>query len=921
MTRHTLKSKLLRIILTTMLAVGGAAFSVMGWTSYAMERDRLAEIERQIRETISSEADMLAATHALALKGLVADNAFSDVGELVTGAVRNDADVVYGLFIGSDGKPWALVAPGHPNAELEDGISDADLAPLQIDAHTFSGLRPSKRVVHAYGEDVQEHSAPVLSEEGDSLGTIVYGFSDQRTRRAVAAVAERSRQAFTRAFIASCAAALISLIIGIAWVLSSATRITRPVGALTTAAHQISQGKRGVRVSISSGDEIEVLAAAFNRMLEANEESMRKLELTTEQALAADRMKSEFLANTSHEIRTPMNGVLGMIQLIQAMPLDGKLRRYVDTIEASANALLTIINDILDFSKMEAGKLAIHEVPFDASTIVQEVAELLAGRAHDKKIELICRTSPELPAVVLGDQDRFRQVLNNLVGNSVKFTERGEVFIDLQVASKDEKNVVVEVAVHDTGIGIDSKDLPKLYEAFSQVDGTRVRRYGGTGLGLAICKRLVQMMGGEIRVESQPGKGSVFTFTARFGIEKRQDSGRPLPAAGPARRILVLEQSKRWRDVIGEQLAAWNMQVETYERGAAALQRLRSEAEQGRPFDAALLGTNIDGFTIAELIHAIRAEGVLKTVPLVVLSVPSARGLPEIQGDAIFEVNKPIRFYELYRLLSGRERSDGSYRPAPPESGPTALVSRRPILVVDDNDINRFVAVEELVQRGYRTDEAANGLEAYEKFKAAEYLCVLMDCQMPVMDGCDGARAIRRFEAEKGRSRTPIIALTAHALVGERERVIDAGMDDFLSKPFRSSSLDRILKLHIPGESAAALPTDLEPEVKRSEKLIRLFLERLPGQLDDLQKAIESDARDQARALAHKIKGSCLALAATRMSKTAETIQRHSAAGELVVAAARLAELRGEFETVAALLQKELSGRNIMVSENPVPRT
>jgi signal transduction histidine kinase/CheY-like chemotaxis protein len=915
MAGQTLKSKLLRIIVTTMLAVGSVSLSVVGWTSYEMERDRLAEIERQIRASISSEAARLAASHALALKGLVTDNAFGDVRQLVTDAVRLDSDVVYGLFVGNNGKVWVYTSPRHPNVDVgRQGAVPSEIPELELAGRSQNGASFAHRIIHAFGEELEEYSAPVVGDDGERLGTVVYGFSNQRTRQAVAAAEEGSRRALARALTASGAIAVLSLLVGIMWVLASAARITRPVTELTDAAHQISAGKRGIRVAISSGDEIETLAAAFNQMLEANEDAMRKLEITTEQALAADRMKSEFLANTSHEIRTPMNGVLGMVQLIQAMPLDGKLRRYVETIGASANALLTTINDILDFSKIEAGKLSIVKVPFDPANVALEVAELLASRARDKRTELVYRARPELPAIVLGDPDRFRQILNNLVGNAVKFTDGGEVYIDVGVASHDEQSIVLQVVIRDTGIGIEPKHLPKLYQAFSQADGTRIRRYGGTGLGLVICKRLVNMMGGEIHVESQVGRGSTFTFTARFGIAEpgqslRNERNR---AAILCQRVLLLEPQQRWCEIIDEHLVAWELEVVKSPSSSDALESLKRAVVQGAPFHAAILSADTEDMPIATLVRSIRADPLLEALQLIVVATPSPGVLAELEGEVFNEVHKPIRFSDLYNCLVGKMSSSTRHAAARKSNRPPPATGRR-ILVVDDNDINRFVAVEELAQRGYATDEATNGQEAVEKFEAGDYLCILMDCQMPVMDGCDAASAIRRFEGEQGRTRTPIIALTAHALIGERERVLAAGMDDFLSKPFRSSSLERILQHHTrpQPESAPATPAllDLDPSASRSEKLIGLFLDRLPAQLDLLRAALESQSTAEVRALAHKIKGSCLALAAERMSKTAERIQHHAEQNELPVAMARFSDLEREFASVTQLLRQELSQR------------
>jgi signal transduction histidine kinase/DNA-binding response OmpR family regulator len=735
--------------------------------------------------------------------------------------------------------------------------------------------------------------------------------------------ASYAREELARALMIAGGAGIACLVIGIIWVLSAADRITRPIVQLTAAAQQISAGQRGIRVSISSGDEVETLAAAFNQMLEANEDAIRRLEVATEQARAADRAKSEFLANTSHEIRTPMNGVLGMVQLIQAMPLNGKLRHYVDIIEVSANALLTTINDILDFSKMEAGKLVLQSVPFDAAAVAHDVAELLASRAHAKGVDLVCRVSPEMPACVVGDPDRLRQVLNNLVGNAVKFTERGEVFIDMDVAAREAQTIVLRVAVHDTGVGIETRDLPKLYEAFSQLDGTRERRHGGTGLGLAICKRLVTMMGGEIAVQSRVAEGSVFTITARVGIADRDQRREwQLGADGAPRRILLVEPSRRWRDVIAGHLRAWGMPFEQAQRGGDVPEILKTAVAAGRPFHAALMSADLTDITIGDLVHELRADPALDGCARVVLSWPAPRGLPELASDDATELHKPIRFSELYARLVGHVGpSGGSHRaasmhslPSDADQAPSTPPPR--VLVVDDNEINRFVAVEELRHVGYDADEASDGQEALRKFESNSYACILMDCQMPVMDGCEAARAMRRSEAHEGRARTPIIAVTAHAFVGERERVLAAGMDDFLSKPFRSDSLGRVLALHVDAEQRNQLASErtlkaareagahLDPGIKRSEKLIRLFLERVPSDLRQLRGALDGSATE-IRAIAHKLKGSCLAVAAVRMTEMAASIERRAEIGELSALATSMDELEREYAVVAHLLRND----------------
>jgi signal transduction histidine kinase/CheY-like chemotaxis protein len=988
--RKTLQSKFLVVIVSAVLGAGLTTFAAFGWTSSATERQRLVDIERQIRETISSKAEALAMSHAFALRGLVEDNAIGDVRQLVGHAVSRDEDVIYGLFVSSEGQLWAYASPEHAN--VEDDAPPAPqvfqtlaLAPTELSSH---GTR--RRSLHAFGQDLEEFRINVTAEDGTSLGNLLYGFGNERTRKAVALAGQRSSQALAQAFWIAGAAGVISLLLAIFWALRSAARLTAPVAELTANANAIASGQRGVRADIQSGDEVEVLAAAFNQMQVANEDALTKLEATTERALAADRLKSEFLANMSHEIRTPMNGVLGMSKLILSMPLDGKLRRYVATIDASASALLTIINDVLDFSKMEAGKYTLVPCKFELAPVLQDVLELLASRAQDKGIELVSRVEPAVPAILIGDPDRFRQVLNNLVGNAVKFTEHGEVFVEVTLVERSDTGLIVRVSVTDTGIGIDDADLPKLYEAFSQLDGSLARRHGGTGLGLAISKRLVELMGGEMQVQSEPGNGSTFSFTARVGVESETREG-PSSRIPEGLRVLLVEPHRRAGEVLIESLRAVGVDAHRCETGARALSMLRSPkveerpsaecpivpgstcpspAQRGRgepgtnwghevqtpPFSVVLCNRDVGDRSADDLATAIRGLPGIEQPRLVLLNTRSQAQEPSAAFSA--ELAKPVRFSELCDCLSNDEQRVGgralSRAPLPAAEG---QASRR-VLVVDDNEVNRFVVVEHLQQRGYVTDQAVDGKDAFEKFKSNDYACLLMDCQMPIMDGYAATRAIRGLERDLGRERTPIIALTAHALAGERERVLGAGMDDFLSKPFRPSTLDGILRRysernHSEGshpesghpESKAAQESqvmgvayaasaaregtsaieaastrdaasqiigsneDLDPEASRSEKLIRLFLERMPEQLGALERAIEAGDAAQIRAHSHKIKGSALALVAQRMSETAAEMQHQAEEGNLSPLPLELRRLLQQYAVVADMLKRELARR------------
>jgi CheY-like chemotaxis protein/HPt (histidine-containing phosphotransfer) domain-containing protein len=473
--------------------------------------------------------------------------------------------------------------------------------------------------------------------------------------------------------------------------------------------------------------------------------------------------------------------------------------------------------------------------------------------------------------------------------------------------------------------------LPKLYEAFTQLDGSMVRRFGGTGLGLAICKRLVKMMDGDIQVESKFGEGSVFTFTAKFELEEATGEPSLDSTVMSGKRVLVAESNGHWCQVIREHLLAWQMECTVCDTGSQTVERLKSAVREGRPFDAAVIGASVQGLPVDALIQGIRNDPDLERLPLILLtSLRAGTPLSEVEREFVTQLHKPVRFSELYNCLAGT--FSGNRKPisqAKKARADTAKFKKR-VLVVDDNDINRFVAVEELEQNGYLTDVAANGAEGVEKVKKGDYLVVLMDCQMPVMDGYDATREIRKFEATTARKRVPIIALTAHALVGERERVLEAGMDDYLSKPFRPSSLDKMLRRYV-RDSEARLPTtggtgptaaaaepvgdpdvvELAPDVKRSDKLIKLFLEKVPGQLDLLGKAIAEGNAGEIRAHAHKLKGSCLAIAAEPMAKIAERLQHDSARSEISEASTDFEQLRVHYTVVEGLLRRELSSRGI----------
>ena len=521
-------------------------------------------------------------------------------------------------------------------------------------------------------------------------------------------------------------------------------------------------------------------------------------------ALESARLKSEFLANMSHEIRTPMNGVIGMAGLLRSSRLDAQQVEFVTTIQDSADSLLTVINDILDFSKVESGKLQFDSVDFDLRTVVEGVVGLLAEQALAKRIELSADIAPDRAVALRGDPGRLRQVLANLVGNAVKFTAHGEVAVAARIEALTETAATIRVEVRDTGIGIAPAALPHLFEPFTQADGSTTRRFGGTGLGLAISRRLVELMGGEMGVDSAPGTGSTFWFTARF---ERRPALAPRPSAPLGElRILIVDDHRTNRQVLHHQLAAWGVRTAEAGDGRAALEELRAAAGRGTPYDLAILDAHMPGMDGLEVAQAIRGDGSLGSPRLVMMTslAPDASDTLRAAGLAA-TLTKPVKQAQLLDCLAGVMGID-----APPQPALPAPIVRPPadhrqldrglVLVVEDNLVNQRVAIAQLTRLGFRTRVAGNGREAVDAVlgRDAAYDVVLMDCQMPEYDGYEATQAIRA--GERGR-RTPIIAVTAHALQGEKDRCLQVGMDDYLSKPIQLDGLRQMLErwVRIPG--------------------------------------------------------------------------------------------------------------------------
>ncbi|MGH2722175.1 MAG: response regulator [Actinomycetota bacterium] len=543
---------------------------------------------------------------------------------------------------------------------------------------------------------------------------------------------------------------------------------------------------------------VAAIAGALARSLETER---RLLAETRDQALEVSRMKSDFLANMSHEIRTPLNAVIGMTGLLLDTHLTSDQRELAGTARTSGEALLEIVNDILDFSKIEAGKVRLELLDFHLGTVVAEVVDMLAPRAHERGLELLAFIDPALPPLMTGDPARLRQVLVNLATNAVKFTEAGEVVVRAVPGeggrgtggSGAGEEVVVRFEVTDTGIGIAAEDQPLLFDSFYQVDTSAARRHGGTGLGLAISKRLVESMGGRIAIDSAPGAGSTFSFSVGFRVAA---GGAATPREDlRSISVLVVDDNATNRTILERQMAPWGVRAEAVASGREALDRLQAAAGRGEPFDAAILDgqmPEMDGFDLAA---RIRADPALQGTRLVLLTSAGRPGDAERAlglGISAY-LHKPARQSQLYdcltTLLAGAE--------------PPALVTRHSlreekahtrslVLVAEDNPVNQRVAVRMLEKLGHRADVAANGREALDALSRIPYAAVFMDYQMPEMDGIEATIELRRREGDG--PRTPVIAMTAAAMPGDRERCLDAGMDDYISKPIRPAELAAALE-------------------------------------------------------------------------------------------------------------------------------
>ncbi len=647
----------------------------------------------------------------------------------------------------------------------------------------------------------------------------------------------------------------------------------------------------------------------------AVEERSMELRSAKELAEQGSRAKSEFLANMSHEIRTPLNGIVGMLELLSSTLLDDTQRRYVRCAETSVDCLLSLINDILDFSKIEAGKIELDPVEFNLHLLLDDIAEMMAPKAHAKGLEICCKLPPDLPKLMKGDSDRLRQIVLNLVSNAIKFTENGQVVVHAYTMSSNETSVLLKFEVSDTGIGIPEDRRNRLFRLFSQVDASTTRRFGGTGLGLALCKSLVELFQGEIGVESELDKGSTFWFTARLQVVVGEARAEIVPSNLEHLRVLVVDDNATNLEITSSHLQRWGIECEICDYAPEAFVKMKKAAISGRPFGLAILDMQMPDMDGGQLIELIRKTPEIESMPLMVLtSMGEELSQEKLQAWRLAAyLNKPIRQSRLFDAVidASCTEMDDAKGVASLVNTPSVSNQNKPsnrILVAEDNEINQVVIKELLKRMGFDCSIANNGSEAIQLAASREFDLILMDCQMPILDGFAATMQLRLQEnleggcAKRG-GPIPVVALTANAIAGDRELCLQAGMDDYLTKPIDrkvlAAILDRWLHCQI---AVSSCPSDVKsepldtsepshefdsPNFDRDEllercfgdtalvvELLDMFVESANTSLKSIQEAIEAKDCGKLVCIAHAIKGVAGNLSAKKLLNHATRIDQ-----------------------------------------------